>query len=230
MPVAVPTAWLLHDQSHVLLLASPSPQVDYDTVWQHTVDAYKALIASCTSNVRVSVEFKPTDPATRFAVVPNTATALALAHEVGAQNFGLTLDIGHMLMASENPAQSIAMAARAGRLFGIHVNDAHVRLGAEDGLTFGAVNPLMSLEIVSQLQKSGFGGHIYFDTFPTTMDAVHEAAWNIRKFKSLWRKAAQLSQQIAWLSRQQDALGVLQLLEAAEGWQQQHEVGSSGVL
>lgn len=186
-------------------------------------------MASCPSTVRVSVEFKPTDPATRFAIVPNTATALALAQEVGAQNFGLTLDFGHMLMASENPAQSIAMAARAGKLFGIHVNDAHVRLGAEDGLAFGAVNPLMSLEVVSQLQKSGFSGHIYFDTFPTTMDAVHEAAWNIRKFRSLWRKAAHLSQQLAGLSRQQDALGVLQLLEAAEELQEQHTAGSSGV-
>jgi sugar phosphate isomerase/epimerase len=194
------------------------------------VDVYKQLIASCPSTVRVSVEFKPTDPATRFAVVPNTATALALAHEVGAQNFGLTLDIGHMLMASENPAQSIAMTARAGKLFGIHVNDAHVRLGAEDGLAFGAVNPLMSLEVVSQLQKSGFNGHIYFDTFPTAMGAVHEAAWNIRTFRSLWRKAAQLSQQLARLSRQQDALGVLQLLEAADGSQQKHEGGSSGML
>ena len=34
---------------------------------------------------------------------------------------GLTLDIGHLLMAGENPAQSIAMAGQAGLLFGLQV-------------------------------------------------------------------------------------------------------------
>jgi sugar phosphate isomerase/epimerase len=60
---------------------------------------------------------------------------------------GLTLDTGHLLMAGENPAQSIAAAAKAGRLFGIQLCDGHSRLGSEDGLMFGAVHTTMALEV-----------------------------------------------------------------------------------
>ena len=35
---------------------------------------------------------------------------------------GLTLDTGHLIMAGENPAHSIAMATAAGMLFGLQVN------------------------------------------------------------------------------------------------------------
>jgi hypothetical protein len=38
-----------------------------------------------------------------------------------------------MLMAGENPAHSAAMVAAAGKLFGMHLNDGHSRVGAEDG-------------------------------------------------------------------------------------------------
>ena len=40
--------------------------------------------------VRVSLEFKPTDENTRFFAVPSTGAALLLAHEIDRPNFGLT--------------------------------------------------------------------------------------------------------------------------------------------
>ena len=72
--------------------------------------------------MRVSLEFKPTDEATRFSVVPSTGAAILLAREVDRPNFGLTLDVGHLLMAGENPAQSVAMVGAAGKLFGMQVS------------------------------------------------------------------------------------------------------------
>jgi hypothetical protein len=121
-----------------------------------------------------------------------------------------------VLLAGENPAQAIAMVARTGKLFGVHLNDAHVRLGAEDGLPFGSVNPVMALEVVGQLQLSWYTGHIYFDTFPTTMDPVREAEWNVRNFKALWQKSLTLSQTLLDLVKERDALGVLQLLQETD--------------
>lgn len=214
--------WLALSTAALPPISCPSAQVDYDAARQHTVDAFRQLATSCDrSGVRVSIEPKPTDPATRFSITPNTATALLLAQEVAHPSFGLTIDIGHALLAGENPAHSIALAARAGRLFGLHLNDAHIRLGAEDGLPFGSVNEHMALEVVRQLQKAGYSGYIYFDTFPSTVDPVAEANWNVRKFKSLWRRAARLSGRLDRLSQQQDALGVLQLLlDESEGQQQ----------
>ena len=54
--------------------------------------------------------------------MPNTAAALLLVREVDRPNFGVTLDYGHQLMAGENPAQSVAMAGAAGKLFGVQAS------------------------------------------------------------------------------------------------------------
>jgi sugar phosphate isomerase/epimerase len=70
---------------------------------------------------------------------PETATPLPFPrahhpiHQVDRANFGITLDTGHALMAGENAAQSAAAALAAGKLFGLHLNDGHSRIGAEDG-------------------------------------------------------------------------------------------------
>lgn len=39
------------------------------------------------------------------------------------KNFGLTLDFGHLITCGENPAQSVAMVGKAGKLFGVQLND-----------------------------------------------------------------------------------------------------------
>jgi xylose isomerase len=108
-----------------------------------------------------------------------------MVDEVDRENFGLTLDVGHMLMAGENPGQSIAMVGRhhvkkkgsMNKLFGIQLNDGYTRLAAEDGLMFGSIHPGMALEIIYQLRKVGFEGHFYFDTFPQRTDPIKEAEY-----------------------------------------------------
>ena len=198
-------------------------QMDYDVAWARTVSAFTSLADGCASyggggkgGVRVSVEWKPTDPASRFSVVPSTGAALLLAAQVGRRNFGVTLDAGHLLLGGENPAQAVALAAREGRLFGIQLSDAHSRLGAEDGLAFGAVNPVSALELIHYLRKSRYSGALYFDTFPSNEDPVAEAARNVARVKALWRRsvaldAAGLGDAIA----AQDAMASLALLDDA---------------
>eukprot|EP00879_Flechtneria_rotunda_P013819 GHRR01014432.1.p2 GENE.GHRR01014432.1~~GHRR01014432.1.p2 ORF type:complete len:479 (+),score=162.95 GHRR01014432.1:2279-3715(+) len=189
-------------------------EVDYATTWQHMVSGLQQIVAGCPPNIKVSWEFKPTDAASRFAVVPSTGAALLLAQEVSRPQFGLTLDIGHLLMAGENPAHSIAMVGRAGKLFGLHLNDAHVKLGAEDGLAFGAVNPVMAVEVVRWLQRTRYDGHIYFDTFTFIEQPVREAEYNIRRFKALWFTALDLAAAgIDELASRRNSMAVLELLE-----------------
>mmetsp|Transcript_37789 Transcript_37789/g.93942 ORF Transcript_37789/g.93942 Transcript_37789/m.93942 type:complete len:187 (+) Transcript_37789:1-561(+) len=183
-------------------------------MWQRVVDAFQE-VCDAYPNLRVSLEFKPTDENTRFFAVPSTGSALLLVKEVDRPNMGLTLDFGHCLAAGENPAQSVAMVGGAGKLFGIQLNDGYTRLGAEDGMILGSVHPHMALECVRWLQKTKFAGHIYFDTFPRNEDPVRECEYNIRKFKSLWQRAIMLQQAgIDELTVRQDAMGVLELLEA----------------
>jgi len=134
--------------------------------------------------------------------------------EVGRPNMGITLDVGHCLMAGENPAQSVAILGE--HLFGVHLNDGHSRIGAEDGLVLGSVHGTMALELMYWLQRIGYAGHLYMDTFPRNEDPVRECEFNIRRAKALWRqaqrlRAAGLDERLA----RHDAMGALELLEAA---------------
>jgi sugar/nucleoside kinase (ribokinase family)/sugar phosphate isomerase/epimerase len=189
-------------------------QCDYDTKWQELVTAFQEC-CDAFPEIRFSVEYKPTDENTRFFTIPSTGAALLMVHSVGRTNFGLTLDVGHMLMAGENPAQSIAMTGR--NLFGIQLNDGFTRLAAEDGLMFGSVHPSMALEIMYQLRRSGFDGHLYFDTFPQRSDPVLEAEYNIRRVKAFYHAAGRLttSDKLTEIQSSHDAIGALELVDDA---------------
>jgi sugar phosphate isomerase/epimerase len=194
-------------------------QADFDVAWRRIADAFRSLADACAPRVRVSLEWKPTDAASRFSFVPSTGAALLLAAQVNRANFGLTLDVGHLLMAGENPAQSAAAVASAGALFGVQLGDAHVRPGAEDGLAFGSVHAAAAAELVYWLrQRIRYNRTVYFDTFPVNEDPEREAALNIRRFKALWARAGRLAAagMDALLARH-DAMGALEALEADGG-------------
>ena len=192
-------------------------QVDYPAAWAHAVDSFRRLCDACGPLMNVSIEFKPSDERSRFSIVPSTGEALRLVEQVGRRNMGLTLDTGHLLIAGENPAQSVAAVLQAGKLFGLQLCDGHTRLGAEDGLMFGSVHPTMALEVVYWLQRLGYRQHVYFDTFPRNEDPVREAEWNVRAFKTMWARAARLRDEggMDRLLASHDAMGALELL--AEG-------------
>jgi len=188
-------------------------QVDYETKWCELVDAFREC-CDAFPNLKFSLEYKPTDENTRWFTVPSTGAAVLLMHEVDRANFGLTLDVGHMLMAGENPGQSIAMVGRSGKLFGIQLNDGFTRLAAEDGLMFGSVHPSVALEIMYQLRRIGFNGHFYFDTFPQRTDPVKEAEYNIRRVKAFWNAAGSIDEsRLLNIVRDHDAIGALELVE-----------------
>jgi ribokinase len=189
--------------------------VDYDDKWQQLVDAFQEICDAYPS-IKFSLEYKPTDENTRFFTVPSTAAALLLVGEIDRPNMGLTLDVGHMLMAGENPGQSIAMVGQRNKLFGIQLNDGYTRLAAEDGLMFGSVHPSMALEIMYQMRKTGFSGHFYFDTFPQRTDPVAEAAYNIKQVKKFWIATDGISKEtIDKITREHDAIGALELVNSA---------------
>jgi len=195
-------------------------QVDYVAVWKRLVDAFRE-ICDDFPDLRVSLEWKGTDENTRMFAVPSTGAALLLATQVDRPNFGLTLDIGHMLMSGENPAQSVALVGSANKLFGVQLNDGHAKLGAEDGLMFGSIHSSMALEFIYWLQRVQYDGHIYFDTFPRNEDPVREAEYNIRKVKLLWKRAVTLKEAgVDKLLAGHDAMGSLELMEQLEqsGW------------
>jgi len=190
-----------------------SLQADYPAAWSHTVEAFRD-VCDALPELRVSLEHKPTDENTRFYIVNSAGAAKLLVQEVSRPNMGITLDVGHCLMAGENPAQSAALIGD--KLFGIHLNDGHSRLGAEDGLMLGTVHSAMAVELMYWLQRIQYRGHLYMDTFPHNEDPVRECEFNIRRAKALWARAERLrARGLDELLRLHDAMRALELMEAA---------------
>ena len=98
-----------------------------------------------------------------------------------------------MLYADEMPAFAAAMISRKSRLLGVHLNDGYGK--RDDGLMVGTVHLQATLELIWQLEKDGYDGPIYFDTFPdlTGLDPVRECEVNIETVKRLIGVARRLS-------------------------------------
>lgn len=185
-------------------------QVNYKDKWNQIVEAFQEC-CDAFPDIKWSLEFKPTDENTRWFTVPSTGAAMLLLKDIDRANMGLTLDMGHMLMAGENPGQSIAMVGE--KLFGIQLNDGYTRLAAEDGMMFGSIHPSLALEAMYQLRQIDFKGHLYFDTFPQRTDPVKEAEYNIRRVKEFWTAAGRMSRtELERIASEHDAIGALELV------------------
>ena len=78
------------------------------------------------------------------------------------------------------------------RISGVQINGRYTCLASEDGIVFGLVHPGMSLDIMYQLRRVWFGGHMYFDTFTQQTQHVREAEVNILRATDFWRAAGTL--------------------------------------
>ncbi len=165
---------------HVILWMGPDGfdapfQAEYARLWDWEIAGFRAA-AAVAPGVRVSVEYKPSDPR-RVSLIRSMSDALLAAGDVGAANFGVTLDLCHALMAGENPAQAAAAALARGKLFGVHLNDGYGP--ADDGLPVGSVHPWHLLELMWELRQADWQGTLYFDTFPDRADPAAECAANV---------------------------------------------------
>jgi xylose isomerase len=163
-------------------------QMDYRSGWQHLVECY-GEVADHARDVTVSIEFKPAEPRAR-TLLSTSGSVLALIAATGRDNLAVTLDFAHMLMARENPAQSIAVCLAEGRLKGVQLNDGWG--AADDGLALGSVTLVQSLEALFYLVRDGYAGTYYFDTDPIRENPVRECETNIARTKDLLATAQRL--------------------------------------
>lgn len=150
-------------------------QKDYVKSWKRLVKCFQDVCDS--TDIRISIEYKPYEERT-FALVDSWGSAWKLVHDVDRPNFGVTLDMCHMLMKKENPAQAAAILLSEGKLTGIHVNDGEGSF--DDGLIVGSVHPFKTLELFYYLIKYNYSDVVYFDTFPKREDAVGETVANLK--------------------------------------------------
>ena len=152
-------------------------QSDYAEVWDMAAAALDRA-ASHNPNVRLAIEYKPDEPHAH-SLLADIGTTLLMISDVGRDNIGVCLDFAHVLYAGEQPAFAAALAAGHSKLYGLHLNDAYGR--RDDGLMVGSIHTIQTIELLYHLDRIGYDGAIYFDTFPdqTGVDPVEECRTNI---------------------------------------------------
>jgi sugar phosphate isomerase/epimerase len=170
-------------------------QADYARLWEWTIEALRE-VAAHDPDTAIAIEYKPNEPRA-FALMPDVGTTLLAIREAGNANLGVTLDFAHVLYADEMPAHAAHLVSRHSRLLGVHLNDGYGK--RDDGLMVGSVHPVQTVELLAELQRQGYRGAIYFDTFPdhSGIDPEAEAATNIAVVERLKAIAAGLADDAA---------------------------------
>ena len=189
-------------------------QMEYTRAWGDTIEAM-AEVADHNPGIDIALEYKPNEPRA-FALMPDAATTLLAIKEIGRPNTGVTLDFAHVLYADEMPAYAAALVARHSRILGVHLNDGYGKW--DNGLMVGAVHPIQTIELLVELERAGYDGAIYFDTFPdhSGLNPVEEARTNIEVVQRLRATAAKLvaSAELQSAITRQDAPAAMRLVQA----------------
>jgi xylose isomerase len=163
---------------------------DYVQVYDAAVETFSA-ICDHNKNVKLCIEYKRSDPRARclFGTAGETA---AFCQLTGADNLGVTLDIGHALFGNERPAQSAVLLSKTNRLFYIHLND-------NDGqwdwdMIPGVYHFWDFIEFFYTLSLLGYEDDWYaFDVFPKEKDTVQTFSTAMHLTRKLEGIAHQLS-------------------------------------
>lgn len=165
-------------------------QTDYKRLWDLELDGIRQL-ALHDPSITISLEYKPDEPRA-FSLLNNAGTTLLAIRELALPNLGMTLDYGHVLYAGEQPGCTVALVNKHSRLVGLHLNDAYGH--RDDGMMVGSIHTLQTIELLLQMERDGYDGVYYFDTFPDaiSLDPVAETECNIATVKAMLSVVRQL--------------------------------------
>jgi len=155
-------------------------QVDYLQQWGWLEEGI-AEAARHRSDVRISLEYKLNE-ARNYVVLGDMGRTLYLCERLGMDHIGVTMDVGHALVARETPAEMLCLAAQAGRLFYVHFND-NGREWDWDMLP-GSVNPWDLIEMMFYLDRLDWEGWLAYDVLTRNGDPVETMSATIEIVKT----------------------------------------------
>lgn len=195
--------WLAHDGYDYAF------EDDYMVRWGYIAECLHD-IASYRSDINLTIEYKKSEPRS-YQYLSNMSKSLLMCEEVGLDNLGVILDIGHALFGGENPAESVALANKYGRLFHIHLNDNYRQ--ADDDLIIGTVHLWETLEFFYQLDTVGFDGWYVIDIWPGRVDGIAASQEFVERANALMNLAQSLpKEQIKKMQAENDSIGLLKLI------------------
>ena len=157
---------------------------DYAHRWDFLMESLDE-ISAYRDDVKLTIEYKCKEPKCR-QYISDVGKSLWICEQIKRDNLGIVVDLGHSLIIQENPAEALALAAKAGKLFHVHLND-NYRL-VDDDLFVGAVHFWETLEFFYQMDAVGYDGWLNMDIFPYYLDgpgALNECIQRVRMFEHL---------------------------------------------
>jgi xylose isomerase len=150
-------------------------QTDYGDLWEYSVGGVREVAASAP-DMQFAIESKFKEPRTHMFFCTVATTLLAI-QDMGVDNVGIVMDLGHSFFAKETPAEALQMAHRFGKLTSVEVNDNWREW--DDDMTVGSVHLIETLEFMLALRKIGWDEVILLDQFPFREDPVEAARASI---------------------------------------------------
>ena len=167
-------------------------QDGYDYLFQGNYDeAYTQLVegirecAQYNHNIKISLEYKPKEPR-NFSYLARSADTLLLALETGAENVGITVDVGHSIMAGENVSETVFKLIKANKLFHMHFNDNYQSW--DDDMIVGSVHTILYIELLFWLKKMNYQGWYSMDQYPYREDGKEALNQSIQWLIALNKK------------------------------------------
>jgi xylose isomerase len=185
-------------------------QCDYLQIWDYAVSGIREVCGS-DKGMRFAIEYKFKEPRTHMLFSTAARTLLAL-EDIGADNLGIVMDLGHSLLAKETPAEEVQLIARRGKLANVELNDNWREW--DDDLPVGSVHLTETLEFVHALRTLGWKGYWMLDQFPFREDCVEAARASIDTIRALHRLLDRIDLEALRASQdRQDALAAQRLVQ-----------------
>jgi xylose isomerase len=139
------------------------------------------------------------------------ARTLLAIEDMGVDNVGIVLDLGHSFFAKETPADVLQLVARRGKLVSVEVNDNWREW--DDDMAVGSVHLVETFEFLHALRQIDWQGPILLDQFPFREDPIRVARGSIDTIRALDRLLDRVDLRALTAAQdQQDALAAQRLV------------------
>jgi len=142
-------------------------QTNYQQAWKNMIATFKEA-ARHRQDIKLFLEYKASEPRAQ-CFLDTAAKTVTMIQDINEPNVGMTMDVGHSLIANETPAESICLAETCGIPYYIHINDNNRRWDWD--LIPGTRNLWDYLELLYYLKEFNYQGWVTSDMSPTRLNA-----------------------------------------------------------
>ena len=184
-------------------------QADYDRERGWLAEGVREC-AERFPSLRFALEYKMKEPRTH-SYLARMADTLLVCAETGCANVGVTIDVGHSLLAYEDVAEAAVLAKRAGdRLYHMHFNDNY--RAWDDDMIVGSIHTVEYIELLYWLDRIEYPGWLSMDQYPYREDARAALAESVAWLIGLQKKVDAYRERIDALLEEGDATKTSALL------------------